>query len=166
MTESKTFAGHLDDNLLWQRQSPELEGETSRVVENHLQNCAACRQRATALAHLIETMQETHRTAYPTLAEQMRLVQALEKQFAPQENPNILAEASRQLVRWLAPAVAILAILLVLLRQETTTALDDAPALLPEIPESRLLLATSDEQLQQAMFEMALNTDETTSEKR
>jgi anti-sigma factor RsiW len=159
MTESNTFATHLDDNILWQRQSLELEGETNRAVENHLQNCTACRQRAEAMARLVETMRGAHRAVQPSLAEQMQLLRVLDKQFASKDIPNILAQASRRLVRWLAPAVAILATLLVLLRQETAPTADDTPVLLPEVPESRLLLATSDEQLQQAMLEMALPGD-------
>jgi predicted anti-sigma-YlaC factor YlaD len=161
MTESKKIEHHLDDGVLWQWQNQELEGAEVQSVQNHIQNCAACYARAEAVARLVDVMRETHRAVRPTLAEQMQLVQAMAKQFAPKEISTILAQASRRLVRWLAPAVAILAALLVLLRQQNTSASDEAPALLPEIPESRLLLATSDEQLQQAMFEMALNTNET-----
>jgi hypothetical protein len=98
-----------------------------------------------------------HCEAQPTLAEQMQLRRALEDQFAPAEMPSVLVNASRRLVRWLAPAVAVLVTLFVLLRQETNTSSEAEVTLLPEMPESRLLFATNDEQLQQVMWELAVN---------
>jgi predicted anti-sigma-YlaC factor YlaD len=161
MLDSKTFGGHLDDVLLWRWQSRELAGEEDAPVQHHLQSCASCQRQAEAIARLINTMQEGHRATQPTLAEQMQLVRALEKQFAPAEMPSALVNASRRLVRWLAPAVAILVTLFVLLRQETAASSDTMVTLLPEMPESRLLFAANDEQLQQVMWELAVGKDET-----
>jgi hypothetical protein len=106
-------------------------------------------------------MQAMHREAQPTLAEQMQLVRALENQFAPAAIPSVLVNTSQRLVRWLAPAVAVLVTLFVLLRQETTAPSEAEVTLLPEMPESRLLFATNDEPLQQVMWELAVNENDT-----
>jgi predicted anti-sigma-YlaC factor YlaD len=161
MTESKTFGIHVDDTLLWRWQSQELDGEEATRIQQHLQSCASCQRNADAIARLLKAIQEMHHNPQPTLAEQMQLVRALEKQFAPAELPHVLANTSRRLVRWLAPAVAILVTLFVLLRQETTTSSESEVTLLPEMPESRLLFAANDEQLQQVMWELAVSKDET-----
>ncbi len=158
MTE--TFGSHLDDTLLWRWQSRELEGEETARVQQHLQSCVSCRRSADAIARLLDTMQAVHRDSQPTLAEQMQLVRALENQFAPAEMPSVLINTSQRLVRWLAPAVAILVTLFVLLRQEATTSSEAEVTLLPEMPESRLLFATNDEQLQQVMWELAVNEND------
>jgi hypothetical protein len=84
----------------------------------------------------------------------------LEKHLPSEAVPNVLVNTSRGLVRWLAPAVAILATLFVLLRQETSTTDTSLASLLPETAESRLLLVSSDEQLQEAMWELALSDEE------
>lgn len=160
MTESKTFGSHIDGALLWRWQSRELNEEEAARVHQHLQSCVSCRQSADAIARLLNTMQAMHREAQPALAEQMQLLRALENQFAPAEMPSVLVHASRRLVRWLAPAVAILVTLFVLLRQETTTSSEAEVTLLPEVPESRLLFATNDEQLQQVMWELAVNEND------
>ena len=161
MTESKTFDHHLDDALLWRWQSRELDGEEATRVQQHLQSCASCQRSADSISRLLKTMQAAHREAQPALAEQMQLVRVLENRFAPVEMPSALVQASRRLVHWLAPAVAILVTLFVLLRQETATPPEGEAALLPEVPESRLLFATNDEQLQQVMWELAVNENDT-----
>jgi hypothetical protein len=160
MTESKTFGSHLDDALLWRWQGRELDGEEATRVQQHLQSCAPCRRNADAIARLLNTMQATHRAVQPTLTEQMQLMRVLENQFAPVEMPGVLVNTSRRLVRWLAPAVAVLVTLFVLLRQETTASSEAEVTLLPEMPESRLLFATNDEQLQQVMWELAVNEND------
>lgn len=160
MIESKTFGSHIDDNLLWQWRSQELDGAASAHVRQHLQSCALCQKKAETIARLLNGMQEMHHAAQPTLAEQMQLLRTLEKQFAPAENPNALVNASRRLVRWLAPAVAILVTLFVLLRQQSVASSDNVETLLPEMPESRLLFATNDEQLQQVMWELAVSKED------
>ncbi|MGH7453688.1 MAG: hypothetical protein ACRENG_20230, partial [bacterium] len=126
-----------------------------------LQSCASCQRRVDSISRLLNTMQAAHREAQPTLAEQLQLVRVLENQFAPVEMPSVLVNASRRLVRWLAPAVAVLVTLFVLWRQETTTLSETEVTLLPEMPESRLLFATNDEQLQQVMWELAVNENDT-----
>lgn len=161
MIDPKTLDSHLDDVLLWQWQRRELDDEKSANIQLHLHGCAPCRRHAEAIARLIKTMQEAHRAAQPTLAEQMQLARTLEEQFAPAASPSVLVNASRRLVRWLAPAVAILVTLFVLLRQETRTSAEAAVALVPEMPESRLLFAANEEQLQQVMWELAVSADDT-----
>ena len=160
MTESKLFGSHIDDALLWRWLSRELDDDETAHVQQHLQSCASCRQRADAIARLVNTMQAMHRDSQPTLAGQMQLIRALEKQFAPLEMSSVLVSASHRLVRWLAPAVAILVTLFVLLRQETTKSSEAEVMLLPEMPEARLLFTTNDEQLQQVMWELAVNESE------
>lgn len=160
MSESKTFGSHIDDMLLWRWQSRELDGEEGGRVQQHLQSCASCQRSADAIARLLDTMHAMHREAQPTLAEQMQLARALENQFAPADMPRVLINASHRLVRWLAPVVAVLVALFVLLRQETSTPSEAEVTLLPEMPESRLLFATNDEQLQQVMWELAVNEND------
>ncbi|MDZ7291483.1 MAG: hypothetical protein ONB44_20645 [candidate division KSB1 bacterium] len=161
MIESEKFGSHLNDGTLWQWHSNELEDETRTVVQYHLRDCASCRLRAEAIGRLINTLHELHETVQPTLAEQMQLLRALKAQFAPVAAPSVWLAASRRLVRWLAPAVAVLAVLLLLLRHETAPSGDALSSLLPEIPESHFLLATTDEQLQAVMLEVALSAEST-----
>jgi len=160
MSASKNFDHHLDDEQLWQWCAKDLNGREISEVGSHLENCAPCRRRAEAITRLINTMQVIHHAAQPTLAEQMQLVRTLEKRFISESISSVLVDASRFLVRWLAPAVAILAALFVLLRQETTTTNGGLLSLLPQTPESRLLLAATDDQLQEAMWDLALSNDE------
>jgi hypothetical protein len=161
MNETIKIGPHVDEAMLWQWRDGDLSEAQRAGVQNHFGQCASCRQRAEEIAHLFHTMQTMHHAVQPTLAEQMRLRRALEKQFAFEDIPNVLTHASRQLVRWLAPAVAVLATLFVLLRPEPSPPTATVTSLLPETPESQLLLADSDEQLLQAMWELALNIDET-----
>ncbi|GEM_PF-3369698 len=161
MSESAKIGQHVDEAMLWQWRDGDLSEVERADVQNHFGHCVSCRQRAEEIAHLFHAMQTMHHAVQPTLAEQMRLRRALEKQFTFEDIPNFLANASRRLVRWLAPAVAVLAALFVFLRQEPSQTAATVTSLLPETPESQLLLADSDEQLQQAMWELALNIDET-----
>ncbi|MDZ7362595.1 MAG: zf-HC2 domain-containing protein [candidate division KSB1 bacterium] len=161
MSEPVNSGSHVDEASLWQWRDGDLSAAQRADVQNHFEHCAWCRQRAEEIEALFQNMRTMHHAVQPTLAEQMRLRRALEKQFTFEDIPNVLTDASRQLVRWLAPAVAILAALFVFWRQETNQTTDAVISLLPETPESQLLLADSDEQLQQAMWELALNLDET-----
>lgn len=151
---------HLDEAALWQRRDGELNERELRAVQSHLDGCASCRKRAAATERLFAAMREGHHAVQATLTQQMQLARALEQQFVREELPGILVDASRRLVRWLAPAVAILAALFVLLRQEQTSSTGALANLLPETPESQLLLADTDEQFQQAMWDVALSLEE------
>ena len=151
---------HLEDAALWQWRDGELNERERHAMQSHLGHCASCRQRAETMERLFTALRKTHHAVQPTLKQQMRLARALEKQFLREELPGILIDASRQLVRWLAPAVAILAALFVLLRQEQTSSTSALANLLPETPESELLLADTDEQYQQAMWDVALSLEE------
>jgi anti-sigma factor RsiW len=161
MNDALKIGAHLDDAMLWQWRDGELNEQKLLVLQHHLENCASCQQRAVEMERLISIARKIHHAVQPTLTAQMQLVRALEQQFIPEEILGILVKASRWLVRWLAPAVAVLAILFVLLRQETDQSDNSLASLLPETPESRLLFADTDEQLQQAMWELALSIDET-----
>jgi hypothetical protein len=160
MNDPKTTGVHPDDNLLWRWQKQELESIEAAPLEQHVQSCISCQQRARAVAGLIHQMHAMHRSVRPTLTEQTHLLQALKAQFAPGGKASELVNVSRRLVRWLAPAVAILAMLFVLWRQETTSSTDIWADLLPEAPESRLLTASTEEQFQQAMLELAFGDSE------
>jgi anti-sigma factor RsiW len=151
---------HLEKAALWQWRDGELNERERRAMQSHLDLCASCRKRVAATERLFTAMRKMHHAVKPTLTEQTQLARALEEQFVREELPRILIDASRRLVRWLAPAVAILAALFVLLRQEQTSSTSALENLLPETPESQLLLADSDEQYQQAMWEVALSLEE------
>jgi len=151
---------HLEEAALWQWRDGELNEQERRATQSHLDRCAPCRKRVAATERLFTAMRKMHHAVKPTLTEQVQLARALEEQFVREELPGILVDASRRLVRWLAPAAAILAALFVLLRQEQTSSTSALANLLPETPESQLLLADSDEQYQQAMWEVALSLEE------
>jgi anti-sigma factor RsiW len=159
MSEAEKFGRHLNDEQLWRRRDGDLNAHEMPEVRSHLENCASCRQRAEAIERLVNAMQKIHYDVQPTLQEQMQLARVLEKQFISEAVPGVLVNASRRLVRWLAPAVAVLGILFALLRQESVSN-ETLTSLQAETPESNLLLAATDEQFQQAMWEMALTLDE------
>jgi len=161
MSETQKVERHFDDEMLWQWHDGELNEREMTAAQNHLNRCASCRQRVEAMERLFSVMQKRHHSVQPTLAEQIQLRRALEQQFVPEEMPSVLVNASRRLVRWLAPAVAVLGILFVLLRDEAAPAAETLVSLLPETPESNLLLVTTDDELEQAMWEMASSRDET-----
>lgn len=160
MVKQSLRDNHLDENTLWQWQRQELDATTATSVRQHLLGCASCQQRAEAVGRLITEMQTMHRSVQPTLTEQMRLLRAVKEKFAAAKTPTVLVTASHRLVRWLAPAVAVLAMLLLLLRQDATPTNDTLTSLLPETADSRLLTAASDEQLQEAMLELAFGLNE------
>jgi anti-sigma factor RsiW len=160
MSEAGKLNPHLDDAALWQWRDGELSEREMHATQSHLDRCESCRQRVAVLERFLGAMRKMHHAVQPALAEQMRLARALERQFVREELPGILVESSRRLVRWLAPAVAILAALFVLLRQEQTSSSSALANLLPETPESRLLLADTDEQFQQAIWDVALSLEE------
>jgi len=157
MNDVTKNSSHIDDATLWQWQSHELDQSASAGIDDHLQHCAACQQRARARALLVHTMQNSYRAVQPTLSEQMQLQRALQNQFMPAGVEQILITSSRKLVRWLAPAVAILATMFLLWRDDNVTA---STTVFFDSPESSLALATSDEQWQQAMVDLALSEDE------
>lgn len=160
MHEAKNLDQHVAEITWWQWCDGELAPHEVQTLQMHLKACAACRQHAARLERLFATMRQAHHTVQPTLAEQMQLAQALEQKFVVEELPLILIESSRRLLRWLTPAIAILAAVFILLRQEDNVATKALANLLPETPESQLLLVDSDEQFQQTMWEVALRLEE------
>jgi len=160
MSEAEKFDQHPEDAALWQWRDDELNKRERHVMQSHLDQCASCRKGAANTERLFTAMRKMHLAVQPTLTEQMRLARILEKQFVREELPSILVDASRRLVRWLAPAAAILAALFVLLREEQTSSTSALANLLPETPESQLLLADTDDQYQQAMWDVALSLEE------
>lgn len=161
MNNAKPVTRHLDDATWWRWRDGELNAEEITAAQDHLENCASCRQHAAAMERLFNALQKTHRAVQPTLAEQIQLRQTLERQFVPKDFSEVVSEASRWLVRWLAPAVAILAAVFLFLRQEPASPSDTLTSLLAETPESELLLTNTDDQLQQTMWEMALSLEDT-----
>jgi len=160
MREAKNSDQHITESTWWQWRDGELDQRDMQTLQTHWRGCASCRQRAATLERFFATMRQAHHAVQPTLAAQMQLAQALEQQFVAAELPIILIEASRRLLRWLTPAIAILAAVFILLRQEDNVAANALASLLPETPESQLLLVDSDEQFQQAMWDVALSLEE------
>lgn len=159
MPESLRLQEHIPDAVLWQWHAQELETAEHEAAGQHLQSCAACQARARALAGLVNEMQAWHRSTQPSLAEQMQLLRALEARFEPREQP--LARASKNLVRWLAPAIAVLAAVFILLGGENTAAEKQAlENLLSQTREEQLLMTSNAEDLQQTLLELAFSTEE------
>lgn len=160
MPEANNLEQHITEVAWWQWRDGELAPNDVETLQMHLTACASCRRHAAEWERLFTAMRQAHQAVQPTLAEQMQLAQALERHFAAEQMPFILIQASRRLVHWLAPAIAILAAVFVLLRQEENVATTVADNLLPEAPESQLLLVDSDEQFQQTMWDVALRLEE------
>ncbi|MCG3155268.1 MAG: hypothetical protein DKINENOH_01870 [bacterium] len=158
MQASDAKTSHVDDATLWAWQRAELEGAPAHTVQEHLAACHACRERAAQLQQLLTAMQAGHQRVQPTLAQQMQLVRALTAPAAPR---SIWVPVSERLVRWLAPAVAVLAVLFLLLRGETTaTSSVNLTEDVIDAPETALFSATTEEQMQQAMLELMLSANE------
>ncbi len=152
---------HIADAMLWQWREQELAAAESSTVKQHLQTCAACQKRAQNLEHLLREMRASHRLAQPSFAHQMHLLAALQSEFSPTQKFHALAQTSQRLVRWLAPALAVLATVFVLWREETTTANNSAlESLLSQSREEQLLMASDEEAARQALLELAFATDE------
>lgn len=160
MREANHSEQHVTATLLWQWHDGELNAREVQALQTHCNACAVCRQRATMIERSFAAMRRAHHGVQPTLAAQMLLARALEQRFVAEKFPVILLETSRRLLRWLTPAIAILAAVFILLRQEDGTSADAVANLLPETPESQLLLADSDDQFQQAMWDVALGFEE------
>lgn len=161
MREANNLDQHVTEVTWWQWRDDELALHEVQALRAHLNVCASCRQQAVRLERLFTTLRQAHHTVQPTLAEQMQLAQVLEQKFVLEELPRILIESSRRLLRWLTPALAILVVVfIILLRQDENVATNALANLLPETPESQLLLVNSDEQFQQTMWEVALRLEE------
>lgn len=160
MAERNEQNEHPEDTQLWRWQSQELDERSASAVARHLQECPSCSRRAAAVQQLVQTMRSMHHAVQPTLAQQMSVFRALEEQTRPVEPWNILEGTSRRLLRWLSPALAVLALLFVLLGRESAPPQDALAMVLPDTPESYLLVAASDEQLQEAIFEVALSYEQ------
>lgn len=160
MSESLQFQQHPADAVLWQWHAQELETAESAAVRQHLQGCADCRLRAQTLNRLVREMRAWHESAQPSLGEQIHLVRALEAQFAKREQPFALARTCRSVVRWLAPAIAVLAAVFVLWREETAVEKQSLESLLSQTREEQLLMTSNNEDLQQTLLELAFSTEE------
>ncbi|MDZ7267464.1 MAG: zf-HC2 domain-containing protein [candidate division KSB1 bacterium] len=158
MQTSEAQTLHVEDATLWAWQRAELEGAPALAVQEHLTACPRCRERATQLQQWLAAMQAGHQSIHPTLAQQRQLIRALTQPAVP---PSIWIPVSERLVRWLAPAVAVLAVLFLLMRGETsaTSGMNLTEDVI-EAPETVLFTATSDEQMQQAMLALMLRANE------
>jgi len=160
MREVNNSEQHVTENMLWQWRDGELNARDMQALQTHCNACAVCRERAAISERSFAAMRRAHHDVQPTLTAQMRLTRVLEQQFVAEKFPVILFETSRRLLRWLTPAIAILAAVFILLQPEDRAAPDAVANLLPETPESQLLLADSDDQFQQAMWDVALGFEE------
>ncbi|NUO82737.1 hypothetical protein HUU05_21915 [candidate division KSB1 bacterium] len=156
MSESVQIQGHVADAVLWQWRKQELDVAASTAVQQHLQSCGSCQLRAQALSRLLEEMPSSHHAIQPTLVEQMHLLRALEARFTPPAKSPALVDISHSLVRWLAPAIAILAAVFMLGREEATS----TSGVLSQTREAQLLITADDEDLQQTLLELALSSEE------
>ncbi len=156
MSETVQILEHVADAVLWQWRKQELDFPTSAAVQQHLQGCAACQLRAQAVSRLVDEMQSSHHAIQPTLAEQMHLLRAMEARFTPRAKSPALVEISHSLVRWLAPAIAILAAVFILWREEATS----TSGVFSQTREAKLLITADDEDLQQTLLELALSSEE------
>ncbi|KAA0220827.1 hypothetical protein EDS67_29190 [candidate division KSB1 bacterium] len=161
MYKSDTNTSHVNDVTLWAWRCSELEAEAALAVRVHVEACPACAHRAAQLAKLLETMHARHHAVQPTLAQQMHLLRALEAQAAPPAE-SVWVKTSGRMVRWLAPAVVALAVLFVAIPQDgSSTASDRISAFLADTPEAALFSARTEEEVQSAMLELVLNSEQT-----
>lgn len=154
---------HISEATLWQWRAQELDERERATVLHHVQSCAACQKHAQTLGRMLETMRAQHYAAQPSLAEQMHVLAALQTQFAPKEVAPALVKTSQRLVRWLAPALAILAAVFVLSREETATANSSSASLenlLSSSREAQWLMAAEEDEAQRALLELAFSTAE------
>lgn len=160
MYKSDTTTSHVDEATLWAWRRSELEGEAALAVSVHVEACPACAQRAAQLAKLLQTMQARHHAAQPTLAQQMQLLRAMQAQAAlPAE--SVWVKTSGRMVRWLAPAVVALTVLFVVIPQNSgSTTSDRVSAFLADTPEATLFSARTEEEVQSAMLELMLNSEQ------
>jgi predicted anti-sigma-YlaC factor YlaD len=167
MQKLDTPSSHVDDVTLWAWQYAELDSAEAISVQEHVAACGACRQRAGQIAQLLGMMRDRHHAMQPTFAQQMHLIRGLQSAITPVASPSVWVKASARMVRWLAPAVAALAILFVLTRENSTPASNEVlTEFLADTPEAALLSATTEEQMQSAMLKLMLSFDESQPEGR
>lgn len=160
MNKSDTKTSHVDDLTLWAWRRSELEEEAALVVQAHVEACPSCGPRAAQIAKLIKAMQARHHAVQPTLAQQMQLLRALEAQAAPPAE-SVWVKTSGRMVRWLAPAVVALTVLFAVLPQKgSSTASDRGAAFLADTPEAALFSARTEEEVQSAMLELMLSSEQ------
>lgn len=160
MSEALRQDKHIADAKLWQWREQELMAAESLEVKQHVQICAACRNRAQSLGELLNAARAEHLAPQPTLTQQMHLLAALQSEFAPSQKLHALAQACHGLVRWLAPALAVLAAVFVLWQEETAASNTSLESLLSQSREEQLLMSADAEVAQQALLEMAFAMEE------
>lgn len=160
MSEALRQDKHIADAKLWQWREQELVPVESLEIEQHVQICTACRNRAQSLGEMLNAARAEHLAPQPTLAQQVHLLAALQSEFAPSQQVHALAEACHGLVRWLAPALAVLAAVFVLWQEETAVSNSSLEGLLSQSREEQLLMSDDAEVAQQALLEMAFATGE------
>lgn len=147
---------HIAEATLWQWREQELEAQVRLRVNQHLQNCEACQKRAQSLNAFVHELRTAHHALSPSFAQQMHLLAALQSEFASAPKVHALAETCQTVVRWLAPALAVLVAVFVLWREEaTTTSNSSLEGLLSQSREEQLLIASDEETAQQALLELA-----------
>ena len=154
---------HIAEAALWQWRAEELDQRERAAVQQHVQSCAACQERAQTLGHMVEALRAEHFAVQPSFAEQVHMLSALQMQFAAKEVAPALVKTSQRLVRWLAPALAVLAAVFVLSREETITANSSSTSLeslLSSSREAQWLMAAEEDEAQRALLELAFSTEE------
>ncbi len=152
---------HVDDLTLWAWRRSELEAEAALAVQAHVEACPACGPRAAQIAKLIKAMQARHHAVQPTLAQQLQLLRAVQAQTAPPPMESVWVKTSGRLVRWLAPAVVALTVLFAVIPQKgSSTASDRGAAFLADTPEAALFSARTEEEVQSAMLELMLSSEQ------
>ena len=160
MHKLDAISPHVEDVTMWAWQRAELEAAPALAVREHLATCSTCRQRADQILELLDAMRAGHFAVQPSLAQQMHLTGALHAYAAPAGRNDVWVKASERLVRWLAPAVAALALLFILTRESSTQTSNDVfTEFTAETLEAALLSARSDEEMQNAMLELMFNND-------
>ncbi len=156
MSKSLRQNEHITEATLWQWREQELAAQERLAIKQHLQSCAACQKRAQSLNTFVHDLRTAHHALQPSFAQQVHLLAALQSEFVPRQKVHTLAETCQTLVRWLAPALAILAAVFVLWREETTaTSNSSLEGLLSQSREEQLLIASDEETAQQMLLELA-----------
>ncbi len=153
-------SSHIDDVTLWAWLREELDSATANAVQEHVAACHECALRTDQVTQMLNTIRLGHYAVQPTFAQQTHLLRALTTQTAPEQNRGVWVKTSERLLRWLAPAVAVLMIFFTLNHKpDAPTPNDMLAEFLIDTPEAAILVATTEEEMQSAMLELMLDSD-------
>jgi anti-sigma factor RsiW len=153
-------SSHIDDVTLWAWLREELDTAAANAVQEHVAACSECALRTDQVTQMLTTMRIGHHAVQPTLAQQTHLLRALANQTVSEENRSVWVKTSERLLRWLTPAVALLVILFSLNGEPDTPMTGDILVeFLIDTPEAAILVAATEEEMQNAMLELMLDSD-------